>query len=114
MRRGGGGGGYGGGGGGRYGPPGGYDGDMGGPDGPYMNDFGGRGPPRGAMMRGGNRGGFGPTPHRGPARTNYMDDPFEEEMEGSSTRPPTTNYNENYRDRSRSDEKKHETAGGIN
>jgi len=100
-------------GGGRYGPPGGYDGDMGGPDG-YMADFR-NGPPRG-MMRGGSGarpGGFGGpqgAPHqRGPGgRNNYMDDPFEDEIGGQGRQP---NYGENYRERSRSQEKTHEGQG---
>jgi hypothetical protein len=92
----------------RYGPPGGYDGDMG--PAPYMDDFGRNGPPRG-MMRG--RSNFPPMPQqRMPSRGNYMDDPFDDEMGGAGRQNPS--YNENYRERSRSQEKNHEGPGAMN
>lgn len=111
MQRGGRGGGYHNGGG-RY-NPGGYESDMG-PDGPYMQDFGGRNAgPRNMGRGGGNRhGGFPPAggaPHRG-GRSHYMDEGgYDDEMgnagAGAPGGRPGSNYNESFRDRSRSQEK---------
>lgn len=96
------------GGGNRYGPPGGYDGGMG--PAPYMDDFGRDVPPRG-MMRG--RSNFPPMPQqRMPSRGNYMDDPFDDDMGGAGRQNPS--YGENYRERSRSQEKNHEGPGAMN